>query len=72
MVVQIRQVSLYIYIFIIQISGILTNFIDDQLTSNLLPVVVQTLSEVLRVDAVEILRADVLGISQVCNSCIWY
>jgi hypothetical protein len=72
MVVQIRQVSLYIYIFIIQISGILTNFIDDQLTSNLLPVVVQTLSEVLRVDAVEILRADVLGISQVCNSCIRY
>lgn len=46
------------------VVGILTNIIDDQLTSNLLPMVVQTLSEVLRVDAVEILRADVLGISQ--------
>ena len=62
---------LYIYIiFIVQISGILTNVIDDQLTSNLLPVVIQTLSEVLRVDAVEILRADVLGINQVCNPLI--
>lgn len=48
------------------VVGIITNISEDQLTSqnNLLPTVVQTLSDVLRVDAVEILKADLLGINQ--------
>lgn len=44
------------------VVGIITNISDDDFTSNnLLTVVVQTLSHVLMVDAVEVLRNDVQG-----------
>ena len=41
--------------------GILTNITDDLVSANILEVVVQTLSQVLVIDAVEVLKAEVQG-----------